>query len=49
MQLFGHSAQDARNDIHLNELGHRVVADRLAALLRDNDGRTLKLGFPAPR
>ncbi len=36
-------------DVHLNALGHQLVADRLYQLLRENDARTLKLGFSAPR
>ena len=33
-------------DLHLNTLGHRLVADRLYQALRTNDARSLKLGFP---
>ncbi len=36
-------------DPHLNALGHQLVADRLFQLLRENDKRTLKLGFSPPR
>ena len=32
-------------DAHLNELGNRLVADRLYSLLRTEDAKTLKLGF----
>jgi hypothetical protein len=34
-----------RGDIHLNALGHQLVADRLFEALRANDAQTLKLGF----
>jgi hypothetical protein len=33
-------------DTHLNELGHRLVAERLFQLLRENDSHALKIGFP---
>jgi hypothetical protein len=36
-------------DPHLNALGHRLVADRIYQVLRENDARMLKLGFSAPR
>jgi len=39
------SAVALKGDAHLNELGHQLVADRLFQLLRENDARTLKLGF----
>ncbi len=44
----GRSLSDVKlrpGDVHLNVLGHKLVADRLYGLLRENDARTLKLGF----
>ena len=43
----GHPAASVslKRDAHLNALGHQLVADRLFQLLRENDARTLKLGF----
>lgn len=43
----GHSLDSVTlrsTDLHLSALGHRLVADRLYQLIRDN-ARTLKLGF----
>lgn len=39
---------DQGRDIHLNELGHRLVADRLYQLLSASDGRALDLRRSAP-
>jgi hypothetical protein len=36
-------------DRHLNKLGHQMVADRLYELLKQNDARALRIGFPASR
>lgn len=47
----GHSLDAVKlapDDVHLNVLGHKLVADRLYELLRDNDSHALQLGF-APR
>lgn len=32
-------------DVHLNAAGHKLAADQLFKVLRDNDARALKLGF----
>jgi hypothetical protein len=48
----GHALDSVRlssSDDHLNALGHRLVADRLYQLLRDNDAKVLNLGFSARR
>jgi hypothetical protein len=47
LKTSGPQSQD--KDIHLNALGHKLVADRLFEQLRQNDARALKLGFPAAR
>jgi len=44
----GHAMSALRltsGDMHLNALGHQLVANRLYQLLHENDARALKLGF----
>jgi hypothetical protein len=40
---------DIPKDPHWNARGHKLISDRVYELLRENDGRTLKLGFRAAK